>query len=919
MSSISPSPALAKKKKIMIPAIIGGAILLNEALKNKKKKGYRAHKNKMKRKLRKNAKGLPEKRLSKKEVRLVQERLNILNYNVGNPDGILGKGTRNGIKQYQAEIGEERTGYLTEYEFETLLSETSEFAQNEMEESDKQAQTQIIEEKKQTRTINYKPQGQYDYNLNGVWSGTYICGSFSQEALKNKDRFEITFKQSGNNLKAVFSFKTYIGKKVISSGTLMSEGTFDPTSGNVNIEGDHWLQKPKRGYFVPPLTGKYTSNTDQLSLSFTQQKCRVLTVKRSKYLEMYQDPWNKLNYSKKEVATLHSQGLISFLPEIFSASEDKLARYWEGRLRCSKGLKLDRDLTLDVTRQGRSRYRAMLSVYYPWSSDGQTSWDFFIGEHEKENNTYFFARTREKLHGLDRVNVKSFHISDLNNKSIKLVLGDKRCSPINLTPITKADLVPLVRLSKGNRGSFYEARGAAAKCKALIKWGNLINENFPNSKNRNWAVLFTDRNFIPVFGRPYANFSEKMRKNFNKANRKLIRFCGSDPLINAKFQNADDAFRKGFGYGWRHVGYLVRFAEINRKINHRIIRLEQELNTSDYDNNTFNRITSLVNLVKENNNIIVPTELASIKKRLNKLQFQIAKGLAFKGYDELVAEKNPLNQLEMTSKFRITPPEYVQYLAPIDKTEINNRYAAISQQLSQNFLKPLVTKIEQTETSFEGIQDIQQLYKHSADLLKKVDGTEKVQFENTYKEKRKQIINELVDRKFSSLISYPNNQKGIADSEKWLKNFEADFSSFKKFESVKNIKNKYDAFRSKQILSSYNDFEHHLKNLNKSSPQISEEITNLVKHYLTTQSDYNRPVSLEYLFASEAFKANSPEKRDSKKISKNDQAGLNNKNKVLKVIDDGLDVLDVGLDDLEKDIDKLEQEVEELKKEKRLN
>jgi peptidoglycan hydrolase-like protein with peptidoglycan-binding domain len=60
--------------------------------------------------------------LSREDRRLIQSQLNALGHEVGPADGIFGNGTRRGIAEYQASLGAEATGYLTEEQANRLLA-----------------------------------------------------------------------------------------------------------------------------------------------------------------------------------------------------------------------------------------------------------------------------------------------------------------------------------------------------------------------------------------------------------------------------------------------------------------------------------------------------------------------------------------------------------------------------------------------------------------------------------------------------------------------------------------------------------------------------------------------------------------------------------------------------------------------------
>lgn len=123
-------PALAGKKGKILGAaavIIGGAILLNQYDKNKKRRKYKHRKVNRAPKHTTFTGPYERNETEHKSVRKMQTALSSLGYYEGNIDGIAGRGTRSAIIEYQKSFEYKATGILTKEQYEEL----SDIAANE--------------------------------------------------------------------------------------------------------------------------------------------------------------------------------------------------------------------------------------------------------------------------------------------------------------------------------------------------------------------------------------------------------------------------------------------------------------------------------------------------------------------------------------------------------------------------------------------------------------------------------------------------------------------------------------------------------------------------------------------------------------------------------------------------------------------
>lgn len=118
--SIGSSPSLAGSKKLRRALGIGVAVGAGVAIFNKLQKKKKQNQQNISASTKSNNQ-TAQSSTSRSTNIAIQKALNAKGFNAGTPDGILGKGSRAAIRNYQASIGEASTGRLTSAQSATLL------------------------------------------------------------------------------------------------------------------------------------------------------------------------------------------------------------------------------------------------------------------------------------------------------------------------------------------------------------------------------------------------------------------------------------------------------------------------------------------------------------------------------------------------------------------------------------------------------------------------------------------------------------------------------------------------------------------------------------------------------------------------------------------------------------------------------
>jgi hypothetical protein len=119
-----------------------------------------------------------------------------------------------------------------------------------------------------------EPQLQKSSRVSGQWVGKYICG-------QGITRLDLEIKQSeGNAITATFRFGPLPENPEVPKGSYRMEGTYDPATRHVKLEGVKWIEYPQN-YIMVGLDGRMDADGGRISgLVPTMQSCSDFEVKR---------------------------------------------------------------------------------------------------------------------------------------------------------------------------------------------------------------------------------------------------------------------------------------------------------------------------------------------------------------------------------------------------------------------------------------------------------------------------------------------------------------------------------------------------------------------------------------------------------------------------------------------------------------
>lgn len=190
----------------------------------------------------------------------IQSALASLNFDVGTVDGQCGPRTRRAIAAYQESLGADPSGQLTSGQEQALLAQGT-------------PQTVVPSPAPSAQPVPPPPPSvAFAGDLEGQWSGTYVCGQGETALL-------LSFSpKSGDVYKGSFKFGPTPDNPRVPEGEYAITAELS-SDGDISIEPGRWLKRPA-GYVTAPLTGEMAADGASISGRIEAGGCTVFRVAR---------------------------------------------------------------------------------------------------------------------------------------------------------------------------------------------------------------------------------------------------------------------------------------------------------------------------------------------------------------------------------------------------------------------------------------------------------------------------------------------------------------------------------------------------------------------------------------------------------------------------------------------------------------
>ena len=123
-------------------------------------------------------------------------------------------------------------------------------------------------------TAHGEPQARTSAQVAGYWVGKYICG-------QGITRLDLDIRQDkGNAITATFRFGPLPENPEVPKGSYRMEGTYDPKTRRVKLEGVTWIEYPQN-YVMVGLDGRMDADGGRIAgMVPTMSNCSDFEVKR---------------------------------------------------------------------------------------------------------------------------------------------------------------------------------------------------------------------------------------------------------------------------------------------------------------------------------------------------------------------------------------------------------------------------------------------------------------------------------------------------------------------------------------------------------------------------------------------------------------------------------------------------------------
>ncbi len=700
------------------------------------------------------------------------------------------------------------------------------------------------------------------------------------------------------------------------SGRNILVGEFDKASGKFvfsNIEArlrNNWDSSEMENYYWDIDVAKFDFGT-------SGQKSESL------FAEIGSCPFGELKRvgsTEKTVSQSAPKTAKNTQVSVGKVSTDKeLQGLWEGEINCGK--KSYRDMVVKFSEPKAGRILAWASFYGQNPLAHDNTWLNFIGKKDNSGTGWRFAEnTNNRMNSSLPQSMRNIEFIPGNTSNEIMVRFADGCPGTpTLKRITKSSPgeVPLIKADHP-RGKFGALRRPDDRCQIILDWAANAENEFPGFGWKTTASekvypkmvpLFSDRVFIPVFGKAFDSMTDEERKVLE---REIDELCMSDPIFKADFVSSytllhaiGESSENGGSFSANGIKWAVRQMRI---VEHTAYDLPTGKITSEEEaSERLKAIDAKRKSMEKVETFLWPGRIREITEELQGRQDALSAQLAsvlLKQLDEpataegrleaatklerSVDSRFPALSSSVRDKIRraslkvqgetanevIGPILAALQTVPQDMSgfdiigEVEKQFAPVKVMLDSSLSIPFVKMISDTRESL-----LTRLVEERIELLKSVpegfEGVEKLalletgfagdfsKFSSTNQYKKgssahKQKIDELLsreaERQLVDLVGLPANAKGLLDAAQWKEKLDGSYAAFKSNAAYTNAVNQYTAVRRKQLIGAVEEFEQRISGKDKPAAQ------EVLKEYLSTPADWREPVAIEFQYVQSKLK-----------------------------------------------------------------
>ncbi|MCL6286047.1 hypothetical protein M3P21_21255 [Ruegeria sp. 2012CJ41-6] len=432
---------------------------------------------------------------------------------------------------------------------------------------------------------------------------------------------------------------------------------------------------------------------------------------------------------------------------------------------------------------------------------------------------------------------------------------DVECRPFaakRLSQDSERILPSAVRPANG--GSFWAGTSSRERCEAIIAWTDKLKKEYPdrdffrsNQKGDEWRIvrLFADDDFVPVFGQPYDRISLENRRTAEKE----IKACMTNAFTRDRMEpykaTAQDLLyedpKDGFSYGGHAyaVFALRKIRAARNRINIALTSQTETPPTTDFES-ALQSMESAKEIVRKYGEFLWPSERQEYLDAIDSRREALASAESESRRNAILAFADELSRIAaIESALSDTRLKGAMTAGSWSKFE---RHLREQRQASAKAIaEPVLELAASQPLTLGGALAVNAELQQGFPGLSAIPSDLRPNFETSIIEERDKRLEAAINMEVLSLDGFKGTKSSLLKQAAWFDQFQQTFSAFSDTAHVRSAVQRYRIARGTTLEQALDGFIEEVLTAN-----TSEKKDDILKEYLSQESDYNFPVALEY-------------------------------------------------------------------------
>jgi hypothetical protein len=534
---------------------------------------------------------------------------------------------------------------------------------------------------------------------------------------------------------------------------------------------------------------------------------------------------------------------------------------WEGTAQCG-----GRDIRVLMTIEDApaNRYQGAIE-YAPNPIAGQINSVALIGE-KAEAGTYDFTNAPVRLPQIDPnalYKAGNFKLQPgPGEDEISGIYGEGACKTLALTKRTDASLSSKVRATGAETGGFYAKRRPQERCDVIASWLGKARAEYPETDfwrmevgqvHQKVILLFTDDQFVPVFGKPYDQMS---RADTSEISRLVGQLCKTDPLRGEAVKDFAIVESGLTSIEWRYGGFggtaIRAVVRESRRLRNEI---ESELSSLKEDASLQSALEALEGPqkhIRSSEPFLWPSERAAVNRKIKEKLGSYALAEVNGEMKQVFALNDPVAQIKRTTEIAEGKRVYTAHLLEADHAALLEQISLLQSRNTDKLVGNQFALIGSLSYSLAALSRLDALEAEVRPTIALLTSEVRNVYQGRIDSKRTDIFQTLIRDRISALDSHTADKHGLKVNSEWLATLQPDFARFAQRPEYKRAVERFEEVRRQLLSRSVAQFEAEISKLGQGAS--GAKIDSLLSDYISTISDTKRPISLEYLIVAEKAK-----------------------------------------------------------------